>query len=178
MIESLKLQPIKTKNVDVMRSLNMIVAEDVLSKNDIPENNIAAQDGFAVNIYEGQSHEIVNDAAVLKNGQASYIMTGLQVPEGANSIVRIEEAKIVENRLYPAREPKLWKDIEMAGEDIKKGEILLKKGSFVSPYHIPLFITAGVNSVKVFEICVAVVSIGDELIPYDYDGGYGIQLPQ
>jgi molybdopterin molybdotransferase len=170
-IESLKLQPIKTKNVDVMRSLNMIVAEDVLSKNDIPEHNIAAQDGFAVNIYEGQSYEIVNDAAVLKNGQASYVMTGLQVPEGANSIVRIEEAKIVENRLYPAREPKLWKDIERAGEDIKKGEILLKKGSFVSPYHIPLFITAGVNSVKVFEICVAVVSIGDELIPYDYDGG-------
>jgi len=170
-IEGLTLQPIKTKNVDVLSSLNMIVAEDVLSQNDIPEHNIAAQDGFAVNVYEGQSYEIVNDATELKKGQALYAMTGVKVPEGANSIVRIEEAKVVGNRLYPVREPKLWKDIEKAGEDIKKGEILLKKGSFVSPYHIPLFIAAGVNSVKVFELCAAVVSIGDELVPYDYDGG-------
>jgi molybdopterin molybdotransferase len=170
-IEGLKLQPIKTKNVDVLKSLNMIVAEDVLSQNDIPEHDIAAQDGFAVNVYEGQSYEIVNDATELKKGQASYVMTGVKVPEGANSIVRIEEAKVIDNRLYPAREPKLWKDIEKAGEDIKKGEILLKKGNFVSPYHIPLFIASGVNSVKVFELCVAIVSIGDELVPYDYDGG-------
>lgn len=169
-IESLTLQPLKVKEVNVFSSVNMIVAEDVFSQEDIPKQNIAAQDGYAISIHEGESYEIVNSNE-LKKGQAAYVMTGMQVPDGANSIVRIEEAKVVGNRLYPAREPKLWRDIEKAGEDIKAGEILLKKGSFVSPYHVPLLIASGVKAIKVYDICAGIVSIGDELVPYDREGG-------
>ncbi len=169
-IEGLKLQPLKTKDVDVINSVNMIVAEDVLSQNDIPQENIAAQDGYAVSIHEGESYEIVSSNE-LKKGQASYVMTGMKLPVGANSIIRIEEARVVDNKLYPARGPKPWKDVERAGEDIKAGVALLRKGSFVSPYHVPLFIAAGIKSVKVFEICAGLVSIGDELVPYNHDNG-------
>ncbi len=169
-IESLKLPTLKTKSLSVPDSVNMILAEDVLSQNDIPPQNVAAQDGYAVNVHEGESYEIVN-ANKLNKGQATYVMTGMRVPDDANSIVRIEEAKVVGNRLYPAREPKLWRDIERAGEDIRAGEVLLRKGSFISPYHVPLLIAAGIKSVKVFDMCAGVVSIGDELVPYDHDGG-------
>ncbi|MGC8661936.1 MAG: molybdopterin molybdotransferase MoeA, partial [Nitrososphaeria archaeon] len=153
--------------VDAENSAGMFLAEDVASGKDIPDSDIAAQDGYAVNVHGGNYYQVRENCDSLDAGEARYIMTGIKLPEGANSVVRIEEAKVIENRLYTAKEPRPWGDVERAGEDVKAGEMLLHRGHLITPYDIPLLLVSGSGKVRVLDVCAGIISIGDELAPYN-----------
>ncbi len=168
LIDGLVLRTPREKIVRTYEATNMISSADVIATVDLPQKDIAAQDGHAVRIMKGAKSYIIKDnARELGPGEAVYMGTGWTLPLGANSVIRVESAKVNGNLLIPAIEPKLWGDIERAGEDIGKGTIMLERGKPVTPYHISLFLAMGITKLKVFDLHLGIISVGDEIIPYN-----------
>ncbi len=150
------------------------LAEDLISRDSSPTYDIASYDGFAMkaddcknypldvvhSIYAGDEKEKV---PVLKAGEAMYIATGAYLPDGADAVLRIEDAKIVGDELYGIPIEAGTKVVK-AKSNYKKGEIILRKGQRVRPQEIGIIHGMGIERIKVYKRPkVAVFSTGDEI---------------
>lgn len=121
-------------------------------------------------------------AKTLKNNQAIRIMTGAPIPKGADSVVMVEDTASGEGR-PPAsgtgrtndegrkefvrifRELKNGENVRYAGEDVKRGEIVIKKGDILKSGYIGMLASLGISKVKVVrQPKVAILATGDELV--------------
>jgi len=170
--------------VKVWRAVNMIAAEDLRAPRDIPPMRVAAMDGYAVRLEDLESFESLRisgklfpgDRVIeLGKGEAIYVSTGAPIPQGANAIVRLEAARVRNDRLYVIE--KLWKgkDIVEIGEVVKKGDIIVKKGTPINPYALSLLIKSGILEIPVYRLRASVMAIGDELSRFDDPGDGGIK---
>ncbi len=170
--------------VKVWRAVNMIAAEDLRASRDIPPMRVAAMDGYAVRLEDLESFESLRisgklfpgDRVIeLGKGEAIYVSTGAPIPQGANAIVRLEAARVRNDRLYVIE--KLWegKDIVEIGEVVKKGDIIVKKGTPINPYALGLLIKSGILEIPVYRLRASVMAIGDELSRFDDPGDGGIK---
>ncbi|HEV2643575.1 MAG TPA: gephyrin-like molybdotransferase Glp, partial [Candidatus Elarobacter sp.] len=104
----------------------------------------------------------------LARGEAMKVMTGAPVPEGADSVIRIEDtdqgAESVEIRALRD----VGKNIRPRGEDYREGALLAEVGDTVTPARLGVLASAGVASVRVYRRpLVAILASGDELVPLD-----------
>ena len=111
--------------------------------------------------------EIGENAGIdLGEGEAIRISTGAPMPENADAVVMIEHTSQLEGdyiEVYSSIPP--WKNVSRAGEDVKRGEIVLSKGEVIQPHHIALLSASGNIKVKVFKkLVVGVASTGNELV--------------
>ncbi len=167
LIDGLVLKAPRERILKTHNAVNMLSSTDVIAPVDLPQSDLAAQDGYAIHIMEGTKNYTIRDnVKELEPGEATYIGTGWPLPKGANSVVRIELSKVNGNQLILENEPKPWGDVERTGEDVKKGTILLEKGKPITPYHVSLFLAMGITKLKAFDICAGIINIGDEIIPY------------
>ena len=98
-------------------------------------------------------------------GEAVRLFTGAVIPQGANCVIRQEDTDSGEDTvtLYRAQNP--WDNYCYAGEDFKRGDLLLPAGTVLDYAALGLLAGAGVNSVSVYRYPeVAVLSTGDELV--------------
>mgnify|MGYP002009371314 CR=1 FL=1 len=152
-----------------------ILGKDLISKVNDPRFDNSAMDGWAVRkedcLEPNTSLQIIgiNQAGNpqtnhINTGQACKIMTGAQIPTGANAIVMIEDSEIKGDIVIisgPARETY----IRRKGENISKGEETLSVGHFMDPAAISLAATMGHEHIEVFsKPTVGIISTGDELI--------------
>ena len=152
-----------------------ILGKALTSKVDDPRFDNSAMDGWAVrkeDCLEAQtSLQIVGISQAgnpqtnhINAGQACKIMTGAQVPSGANAIVMVEDSEIKDDLVIisgPARETY----IRRKGENISKGEETLPVGYFMDPAAISLAATMGYEYIEVFsKPIIGIISTGDELI--------------
>ena len=101
----------------------------------------------------------------LKNGEAVNIMTGGKIPEGTDSVIPIEYVTLSGNKITLNELPKTGANIRKIGEDIQKGSVALKKGTYLRPAEIGLIASLGIEKLKVYkEIKVAFFSTGDEIV--------------
>ena len=100
------------------QSLGLVLAEDVVSDLNMPPFDKAMMDGFALrcaDLRQGQAElAIVEEIPAgktptreVKAGQASRIMTGAPIPQGADAVVMIERCEILANRKVRVRDPLL-----------------------------------------------------------------------
>ncbi len=169
------VEPRKT-SVKVWKAVNMIAAEDLRAPRDIPHMRVAAMDGYAVRLEDLESFESLRisgklfpgaQVMELGRGEAIYVSTGAPVPLGANAIVRLEAARVRNNRLYIVE--RLWegKDIVDIGEVAKKGDIIVKKGTPITPYALSLLAKAGILEIPVYRLRALIMAVGDELSRFD-----------
>jgi molybdopterin molybdotransferase len=96
-------------------------------------------------------------------------MTGAPVPEGADSIVRVEDTESAGQhavRILKAVPPQY--DMRLAGEDIQRGQTVLTKGTVLRPAEIGLLASLGKSCLQVYQRAqVAILSTGDELVHID-----------
>jgi molybdopterin molybdotransferase len=162
-----------TERVELLSSLQRVLAEDVFSDTDVPAFNKSAMDGFACrkadlgNILD-EIEEIpagtVPTKTIAKN-QCSRIMTGGMIPDGADTVIQLEHASIVKPGFIKRTFESASSNICIAGEDIKKGDIVLVKGEKILPQHIAILATAGAGNPLVYSIpSMAVFSTGSELV--------------
>lgn len=166
--------------------LGRVCAVDIKSKENIPPFDNSAMDGFAVKAFNsiGASPDhpkvfaVIADLAAgytfrkaLKNNQAIRIMTGAPIPEGADSVVMVEDTQKVSSKsekneyIKTFRQVKKGKNVRYAGEDVKKGEIVIKKGDILKSGYIGMLASLGISKVKVFrQPKVAILATGDELV--------------
>jgi len=180
--------PLAPEEVPILLSLGQVLSEDVVSRLNIPPLDNSAMDGYAVRhgdiagssadspkILQVTSQVAAGQVATrqVEAGTAIRIMTGAPVPGGADTIVPFEDTDEVRRReeglelreIGILHAPKLGSHVRPAGEDIKKGEVVLKKGSVVRPAEVGVLASLGMGTVKVIRRpVVAILATGDELL--------------
>ncbi len=167
---------IETERLDFIRSLNSVLAEDVKSDMEMPPFDKSAVDGYACRkedlLSEMEVIEIIpvgkEPKKVVGKKQCSKIMTGAPMPNGADTVIMVEDVEeIPENKIRYVKD-KVKNNICFRGEDIKENEVVIKKGSLIKPQHIAVMATAGcVNPLVYKKVKVGVISTGDELVEPD-----------
>ena len=172
------VEPLLPKPVPFENALGFCLAEEVRSDIAMPPFNRSAMDGYAV-IAEDTSSAPV-ELTVIENiaaghmptkkvlrGQASKIMTGAAVPEGADAIVKFEETEDLsaKNMVNILKAIDTGKNISEMGEDMKMGQVVLRKGVHIRPQEIGVLATVGKSRVDVFSSpTVGIISTGTELV--------------
>ena len=168
-------QPLtKTQEIPLDQALNRILAEDIFSPLNVPSFANSAMDGYAVTC-----SDLAQNNALPLNGQALAgspfngpwtentcvrIMTGAKVPSQADAVIMQEDTHIQDARVFFHTQPTPQQNIRPIGDDVKKGERVLQKGTLLTAREIPMLATLGIAHVKVFhKPTVAFFSTGDEL---------------
>ncbi len=181
--------PLEPERVDIIDALDRVLAEDIVSDLDVPPFSNSAMDGYAVRSADiaGARHEkpatlhVVGDIAAgyvalekVEPGTAMRIMTGAPMPEGADTVVRFEEtSEGVESRGTRKNHETVeilkggvrGDNVRNAGEDIRKGQVVLHKGTVLNAAGIGVLATVGRKEVSVHRRPrVAILATGDELV--------------
>jgi molybdopterin molybdotransferase len=171
----------------VTELLGLQLAEDVVSDLDMPPFDKAMMDGFAVRSVdlkdEPRELEIIEEVSAgkmpqktLEPGQATRIMTGAPVPEGADAVVMVERCKVLEGNkvCIEDKSPRPGQNILRRGREMRRGEIILASGARLRPQEIGLLATVGKTEVRVQPPAqAAVLSTGDEVVAASETPGPG-----
>lgn len=174
------VKPIKRKEeVDLFNSLARVLCENIISTIDVPPFDRAAMDGYAVrarNTYGTNQFnpkileciDVVHAGEVTKKkvnkNQCIQIATGAPLPDGANSVVMVEDTEKEGNKIKIFKPVYPKANVSGKSEDIKKGEIILRKGEVLNPSKIGVLSAIGAKRVKVFCLPkVAVIPTGNEI---------------
>lgn len=177
------------EEIPVADAYGRILFEDILSQIDFPPFDKALKDGFAVMAEDtfGANDENPNTLEVIdfleagattdrivENGKTIEISTGAAMPEGADAVVMVEysDKDGDEVAILKSATPSL--DVAKKGSDIQKGELVMEKGSMLTPGKIGVLLSQGFETVKVFKKpSVGVISTGNELIDQKDELTYG-----
>ncbi|MHA1269776.1 MAG: molybdopterin-binding protein [Candidatus Helarchaeota archaeon] len=174
----------KTENINIIDADNRVLLEDIISPIDVPHFNRSMRDGFAVkaedtfgaeedkpitlkiigNLYAGDEPKIK-----IVSGECIQIATGAPIPDGSNAIVMVEYTnKLNDNSIEIYKSVFPGQYIIKKGNDIKKGEIILKKGKIINPRDIGALAAIGKQFVKVYsKPKITLFSTGNEIISLD-----------
>ena len=172
------IEPLPAKTVPFESALGLCLAQDVRSDIDMPPFDRSAMDGYAViaedTVRAPIELTVIEDIAAgymptikVMCGQASKIMTGAAVPEGADAVVKVEETEDLSanNRVKILRAIDRGRNISKMGEDMKVGQVVLRKGMPIRPQEIGILATVGKARVEVFPTpTVGIISTGTELV--------------
>jgi molybdopterin molybdotransferase len=173
--------PLPVEAVRVIESIGRVLANDVQSEVNVPAFRRATMDGFAVcaedtygaSLYDpvilnvvGPSMPGRDEGAPISRGAAGRIMTGAPVPEGADAVLRAEDAVEKGDRLEVRAPVAQAKNIGRVGEDVEVGATVLPKGRRLLPHDIGLLASIGENPILVHRRpIVRIIVSGDELLP-------------
>ncbi|ASJ04614.1 molybdopterin molybdotransferase MoeA [Thermococcus barossii] len=174
----------EVEKVPLDEALGRILAEDIVSPIDSPPFDRSAVDGYALraeDTFQAREYspielkvidEIVageESGAKVEPGTAVKLMTGSKMPEGANAVLMQEMAEREGDTIRVLRPVAPGQNVAFAGEDVKKGEVILRKGQILRPQDLALLKSIGFKTVKVKrKPRVGIVVTGDELIE-DFD---------
>ncbi|MGH9922955.1 MAG: molybdopterin molybdotransferase MoeA, partial [Nitrososphaerales archaeon] len=97
-------------------------------------------------------------------GKAVAIATGARIPKGADAVVMVEHTQLENGKVKIFREIDHGRNVALKGEDVKKGQVLLTKGTWLTPQDIGIIASVGISKVRVFKKPrVAVFATGTEL---------------
>lgn len=173
------------ENVCLEEAINRVLAEDVISDMDMPPFDKSAMDGFACRREDlGNTLEILEtikagDVSRVRIGknQCARIMTGGRVPQGADCVIMVEHTELISGNSIRFTGTKTADNIARKAEDIKTGEVVLRKGILLQPQHIAVMASVGcVNPMVYRQPRVAVLTTGDEIVePHMKPGGTSIR---
>lgn len=162
--------------VDITVASGRILAQDVHATLNVPPNDNSAVDGFAFAFsdYEhakmssfknvGTSAAGVPFEGTVAPGQCIKIFTGAVMPADCDTVAMVEDILEHDVQITLPRGLKQGANRRFAGEDIKKGCLLLAKGCRIRPQELGYLASIGMNEIPVFKrLKVALVSTGDEL---------------
>jgi molybdopterin molybdotransferase len=162
--------PTGTEEIALTDACDRVLALDLFTPEDIPSFSKSAMDGYACrkeDILKGMKVLEVIPAGYrpkhrITPGTCSKIMTGAMVPEGADTILIVEHATTQNQLVYGT--PSSTSNIMVRGEDLKKGERVLEKGTILRPQHLALLASCGIDRITVSRrIRIGILSTGNEL---------------
>ena len=184
------ITPLDSHPVPIVEALDRVLAEDVVSAVDIPPFANSAMDGYALR--SGDVASASPDAPVelsviaevpagtlpdrpVEPGTAMRIMTGAPVPAGSDAVVPFEQtsegqggAEQIPGRVKDYEAMLAGDNIRAAGEDIRRGQMVLSAGHVLRPQDIGILAALGRPEVKVVRCPrVAILATGDELVGVD-----------
>jgi molybdopterin molybdotransferase len=180
------VEPLGTERVALSDALGRVLATAVASPVTIPAWDNSAMDGYAVRAADVAdaseakpvSLDVLETVAAgafpsrsVSEGQATRIMTGAPVPEGADSVVRVEDTDAGDARVAITSARDAHRNIRRRGEDIRSGTTVIEAGTPIGPAQIGLLASVGAASVDVHRRPrVAFLATGDEVVDLDRFG--------
>ena len=168
--------PCKTERTDLFGALNRTLAEDIFSDIAMPPFDKSAMDGFACRKSDLKNHlqiiEEIGAGAIpqkkIGENQCSRIMTGAMVPAGADIVIMKEDIEEINSDNIRLTRENSRTNICYKGEDVKDGDLVLKKGDLISPAQIAILASVGCSNPLVLNMpTVAIISTGNELVEPD-----------
>ncbi len=167
--------------VTLRETLGLVLAKPIMARCDLPQFNNSAVDGYAIRS-QNAPHATNGHAAhatfhiigtaeagrpfggLVRQGEAVRILTGAQVPQGADAVVMQEHATRRGRQLVIQRWPTLGQNIRRRGEDLRQGTRVLKAGTLLRPQEIGLLAAVGVAKVPIYpRPTVGILTTGNEL---------------
>ncbi|MCG6954560.1 MAG: molybdopterin molybdotransferase MoeA [Gemmatimonadetes bacterium] len=182
------VRPLGEESVPLEEALGRTLARDVVSDVDVPAFDKSAVDGYAVRAAEtfgatptdpaslrlvGEALPGSSEGLEVGPGEAVRIMTGGVFPEGADAVLMVEHASEEDGRVLAHAPVVPGRNVARAGEDIRRGETVLRRGRALRPQDIGVL-----ASIRMVEIpvsrrpVVGILSTGSELVePRSPDAG-------
>ena len=174
---SIQLQQ-SLEQVSIHRALDRVLAQDITSPIHVPPYDNSAMDGYAVifnDIAAGGEIRLKIAATVMAgaphdgkivSGQCARIMTGAKIPSGTDTVIMQERVEVDGDSIVIKNTHEQAENIRRAGEDIRRGDVVLQQGRKITPADMGLLASLGIPEVKVYRrLRVAFFSTGDELKP-------------
>jgi molybdopterin molybdotransferase len=171
------------EKMNIIGSLGRVIGEDIVAPRDIPPLDNSAMDGYAVRSADIKrasrevpvSLKVIEDLPAgalpkrsLTQGQAIRIMTGAPIPNGADAVVMVENTEGTGQEVRIFQGVRRGENIRRAGEDVKKGERIIPKGSVIRAAEVGMLASVGRASIYVHQRpVVAILCTGNELIDVD-----------
>ncbi len=177
--EALKPSPLGIEYIPLKDVGGRVLAEDIVSKIDVPSFDRSLRDGYAVR-YEDTAHAREDNPVKLRvideveagsrkivyinPGEAVKIATGAPIPGGANAVVMVEYTNEEDGYVYIYRQAKPGEWIQYAGSDVMYGEPVLLRGTLLGGREIGVLAALGFTDIPVYKKPrVAIISTGDEI---------------
>ncbi len=171
-----RLNPVTdTEDLPLLESLNRILAQDIISKINVPAHTNSAMDGFALRQNDLSNLDTFKVAGTILAGkiynkdiephECVRIMTGAPIPEELDFVIPQEYVKFdATNQTMTVMDYQGSSNVRQAGEDLSIGEVALHKGRKITANDIGLLASLGLPSVTVYrKLKVAFFATGDEL---------------
>ncbi|WP_133011892.1 molybdopterin molybdotransferase MoeA [Marinomonas flavescens] len=162
------------EEIAVNNALGRIVSEDIIARSFVPPHDNSAMDGYAFCLADWSKDKVFqisqripagSSPAPLQKGTCARIFTGANIPNDADTVIMQEEATLHEKGVSFQKAPTLKSNIRPKGQDITNGDVIIKKGTKITPMHIGLLSSLGNTQVSVFKLLkVGILTTGDELI--------------
>jgi molybdopterin molybdotransferase len=180
---ALALSALKTRppeSVLLAGALGRTLARDIKARENIPPFDKATMDGYALRAEDIRAAgkdaavelEVLEDLPAgrvsrrsVGRGQAVRIMTGAPLPKGADAVVMVEDTERSGGRVIIRRAVRPADNTGQAGEDLKKGELVLERGAVIGPAETGMLAATGLARVPVVRRPkLAVIATGDEIV--------------
>jgi molybdopterin molybdotransferase len=178
-----EVRPQPALRIPLDDALDSVLAEDVVSRLDIPAWTNSAMDGYAV---RGEDVRGATEARpvslrvveqlpagrfpekVIGPGECARIFTGAPLPRGADSVIRQEDTDLGATTVLVLKDRDVGVNIRRAGEDIRKGATVLTAGAELGPAQLGVLASLAVAHPLVYRRPrVAILGSGDEIVDID-----------
>ena len=181
-------QTVAIEKIELIQCANRVLALDIIAADDLPFFDNSSMDGFALRAADSSeaapdSHltlNVVTDIPAgstptvsLKSGQAARIMTGAQMPIGADAVIPVEDTNFNDrsagtpppDTVAITRPVQAGENVRLRGMDVRSGDVILKAGVRLNAQSIGILAMLGFAEIEVYKHPrVALLSSGDELL--------------
>ncbi len=187
--EAMKILLSKVKSVEDFEIVTIenadgrVIAEEVYAPMDVPHFDRSAMDGYAVKAEDTFGATLHNPVIlelsgsvfpgeiakeVLEKGKCIKVATGAMIPDGADSVVILEDTELMDNKVLIYKPVFPGANITKRGGDIKKGSKILEKGTYLTPSKIGVLAALGMRKIRVFrKPKIALIPTGNEIVPLE-----------
>jgi len=177
-LSSVNFKP-KVEVISLKNASSRVLAKDIVSQIEIPSFEKAAMDGFALKSSDTKNASKQNPFFLkivgkifagnrkknsIKISETIAIATGSPLPSGADAVIMIEDVIQNKNTIKITKKVKKHDNLALRGEEVRKNQLILKRGTWLTPQDIGLIASIGLNKVSVFkQPSVGILATGSEL---------------
>jgi len=154
--------PGRAETVLIDRAVGRVLSEPVYARFTVPGTNVASMDGLAVRSAQTRA---ATDKSPLVLADAARINTGQPLPPSCDAVIMIEDVWEEDGKWLIRKPAAPWQHVRPAGEDIRKGDLILPRRHQVRAIDIGALASYGIAFVSVLSVRVGIISTGSELVP-------------
>ncbi len=177
------IDPLEAETVELGLAVGRTLAGPIVSSENIPPFDNSAMDGYAIRHEDlrpqpalltviGEIPCGVKPEQTISRGECMRIMTGAQIPDGADTVIQQEFVSKAGGQIAIDKDVPRAANIRRTGSNIRSGQEVVPAGAMVTPGTIAILATLGFHEVEVGRVPrVAVFSSGDELVSVEETPG-------
>ena len=173
-LNNINLSKIATEKLFITNALGRVIANDIIANHNSPEFPTSAMDGYAIKFEDIKNENIKiiakNPAGTVVETEVSTntcikTFTGSLMPKGSDTLVPIENVEVNGNEIKIIKEVPFAFAVRSIGENYKKDEVLIKKGTVVGFAEVGVLASLNISQIEVIiNPTIAIASTGSEVL--------------